>query len=153
MQRYATDNEHRKIVFYVCAGLGIASQWALRSCLEYFGFDHFGVAVAAPSAIGFAGLFYAFFDRFLWDRFFFRRIFKITDFSGRWCGYIVKRTGYSKRQSLFEEVIDEFVPIEIEISQTFSKVQVNFSSFNKNSRNNPGESTSILTGRFFYLIR
>jgi len=148
MQRYATDNEHRKVVFYICAGLGIASQWVLRGGLNYFGFDHFSVVVAAPSAIGFAGIFYALFDRFLWDRFFFRKIFKITDFSGRWCGYIVNRNGYSKRNRLFEKVVDEFIPIELVITQTFSKIQINFVSYNQMSRNNPGESTSILTGIF-----
>jgi len=90
MHSFATDANESKFLPLYIAGVSIFAAWSLNRIL---GTMQFTVPwwIDAPSVIGFYGLFYAIFNKYLWKWRILRamRVVKIPDLNGTWNGYVV----------------------------------------------------------------
>lgn len=89
MHPYATDSNERKLVLFLLAVVSVLSAWFLKRVLGVLEFT-IPWWLDAPSVVGFYGMFYIIFDKYLWKMDILRRIglVKIPDLHGTWEGYI-----------------------------------------------------------------
>jgi len=116
MHTYITDSNERRLVPLFLAVLSILAAWGLHGLLETihvsppWWFD-------MPSLMGFYGLFYGAFDRWLWRVPAMRKVglVKVPNISGRWKGYLT--SSFNEHEKQCEACID--------ILQTWSHIRIN----------------------------
>ncbi len=116
MHPYVTDSNERRLVPLLLAIVSMLAAWGLHEILEVISlstpwwFD-------MPSLMGFYGLFYGSFDKWLWRIPILRKVglVKVPDIAGKWKGYIT---------SSFDEHQDH-CEASIEICQTWTKIRIN----------------------------
>jgi hypothetical protein len=133
MHPYVTDSEERKIIPWFLAVLGVLASWALYAILN-------SVQVSPPwwidmpSLIGFYGLFYTVFDKWLWQVPVFHAVglVKVPNLNGTWEGEI--SSSYHEHQNK--------LPATIQIVQTWSKIVINLETESSKSRS---QTASVIT--------
>ncbi|CCF85379.1 Cap15 family CBASS effector [Nitrolancea hollandica] len=125
MHDYSTDSEERKWIPVYLAVLSILLAWLLSSILSYLSIS-IPWMIDAPSVVGFYGITYVLFDRYLWKMPFFRtiRLVNIPDLSGTWQGYLV--SSYDEHAKQHETTLL--------ISQTWSKISIILRTKHSSSR-------------------
>lgn len=116
MHPYVTDSNERRLVPLLLAALSVLASWGLYKTLEAvqisppWWFD-------MPSLMGFYGLFYTVFDKWLWRVPITRRIglVKVPDLTGKWEGHIT--SSFDEHQSQCEA--------SIQILQTWTRIRIN----------------------------
>lgn len=134
MHLYTTDSNERIIVPFYIAIISVFATWGLNGVLGAMQFT-LPWWIDAPSVIGFFGLFYTIFNKYLWKWQILRAIgvVRIPDLNGIWDGYvassfdkqaikhdatlkifqnwtsvsIILKTNYSKSNSLIAAIITE----------------------------------------------
>lgn len=115
MHPYATDSNERKFVPFLIAVLSIGAAWLFYKTLGLmqltppWWFD-------APSVMGFYGLFYSIFEKWLWSTRIMRmiRLVKLPDLNGTWKGYAA---------SSFDEHSTKH-DADIEILQSWKRIKI-----------------------------
>jgi len=89
MHSYTTDSCERKFVPLYIAGASVLAAWVLNRVLGAMQFT-LPWWIDAPSVIGFYGLVYAIFNKYLWRWRILRTIgvVKVPDLNGTWSGYV-----------------------------------------------------------------
>lgn len=89
MHPYATDSNEGKLVLFLLAIVSVLSAWSLKSVLWFIECT-IPWWLDAPSVVGFYGMFYIIFDKYLWKMDILRRIglVKVPDLNGTWEGNI-----------------------------------------------------------------
>ena len=123
MHSYATDSNERKIVPLYIAGVSVFAAWGLNRVL---GAMQFTVPwwIDAPSVIGFYGLFYAIFNRYLWRWRILHAIgvLKIPDLNGTWNGYIASSFDeHTKRHDATLTISQNWTQTSIILEANYSK--------------------------------
>ena len=134
MHPYTTDSSERRFVPLYIAGVSVLAAWILNRVLGAMQFT-LPWWIDAPSVIGFYGLLYATFNKYLWRWRILRTIgvVKVPDLNGTWKGYvassfdehatkydatfrlfqnwtlisIILETNYSKSSSLIAAIVTE----------------------------------------------
>lgn len=128
MHPYTTDSTERKIVPLYIAGLSILAAWSLNRSLVGMQIT-FPWWVDAPSIIGFYGLLYTIFDRYLWKWELLRRIgvVKVPDLNGTWNGHLA--SSFDKHATKQDGTIKIFqswsrisIILETEYSKSYSVI-------------------------------
>ena len=104
MHAYTTDSTERKFVPLYIAGASVLAAWVLNRVL---GAMQFALPwwIDAPSVIGFYGLLYAIFDKYLWRWRIFRTIgvVKVPDLNGTWNGYVA--SSFDKHATKYDAIL------------------------------------------------
>ena len=89
MHPYTTDSSERRFVPLYIAGVSVLAAWILNRVLGAMQFT-LPWWIDAPSVIGFYGLLYATFNKYLWRWWILRTIgvVKVPDLNGTWKGYV-----------------------------------------------------------------
>jgi len=93
MHQYATDSDEKKLVLLILALLSVFATWLLYELITLAS-TVTGLSapwwLEIPSVLTFYGLFYEFFDRWLWKKTIFRRIglVNIPNLNGKWKGFV-----------------------------------------------------------------
>ena len=115
MHAYTTDSSERKLVPLYIAGVTILLAWSLNRVLN---FTQLIIPwwIDAPSVIGFYGLLYTIFNRYLWRLRISRTIgvVKVPDLNGTWNGYVT---------SSFDEHAKKY-DATIRISQNWTRIAI-----------------------------
>ena len=115
MHTYTTDSSERKFIPLYIASASILLAWGLN---RLFNFTQLTVPwwIDAPSVIGFYGLLYTLFNKYLWRSRILRTIgiVKVPDLNGVWNGYVV---------SSFDKHAKED-KATIKISQTWTRIVI-----------------------------
>ncbi len=123
MHPYATESNERKYVPLFIAAISLLAAWGLNKTLSIlqivspWWFD-------APSVIGFYGLFYNIFDRWLWRMPILRQIglVNLPDLNGTWNGYVVSSfDGHGTRHGAHIEILQSWTKISIILRTENSK--------------------------------
>lgn len=116
MHSYATDSNERKLVPLLLMIVSVLSVWFLNRALEILQFT-LPWWIDAPSVVGFYGLFYTLFDKYLWRVSTLRRIglVRVPDLNGTWKGYIA---------SSFDEHATKH-DATIELCQSWARISIN----------------------------
>ena len=123
MHPYATESIERKYVPLYIAAISLLAAWGLNKTLTIlqiappWWFD-------APSVVGFYGLFYSIFDRWLWRKLILRQIglLKIPDLNGTWDGYVVSSfDAHDTRHDASIEILQSWTRISITLRTENSK--------------------------------
>ncbi|MBI4464146.1 MAG: hypothetical protein HY647_05530 [Acidobacteria bacterium] len=113
MHPYATDSSERKYVPLVLAGLAIGAAWGFSRLLLFL-----NVPVAwwidAPSTMGFYGIFYALFDKKLWEIRLLRKlgVVKVPLLEGDWQGTL--STSFDEHAAKHH--------VEVQIKQSWTRI-------------------------------
>ena len=115
MHSYTTDSSERKFVPLYTVGLSVLAAWTLNIVLGDMQFT-LPWWIGAPSVIGFYGVLYAIFDKYLWRWRVLRTIgvVKVPDLNGIWNGCVV---------SSFDEHATKY-DATIKISQSWTQISV-----------------------------
>jgi len=104
MHAYTTDSTERKFVHLYITGASVLAAWVLNRVL---GAMQFALPwwIDAPSVIGFYGLLYAIFDKYLWRWRIFRTIgvVKVPDLNGTWNGYVA--SSFDKHATKYDAIL------------------------------------------------
>jgi hypothetical protein len=119
MHQYATDSEEKKFILLVLALLSILATWLLYEIVTAINsFTGWATPwwLEIPSILTFYGLFYEFFDRWLWRKPIFRRLrlVSIPDLNGKWKGYV--KTSHDE----FKEELEA----SLKIFQTWTQIAI-----------------------------
>lgn len=133
MHPYVTDSNERRLVPLLLAALSMICSWGLYEILMLiqisppWWFD-------MPSLMGFYGLFYAAFDKWLWRISFIRRIglVKVPVLAGRWEGQVT--SSFDEHQGQLEAVI--------QVHQTWTRIRIDLETKNSKSFS---QTASIIT--------
>jgi len=118
MHPYATDSSERKVMPFLIAAIGVILAWLL-----HWTFQALRVIVPwwldAPSVMGFYGLLYSIFDKYLWRLKPMRKIglVKVPDLNGTWKGYV---------SSSFNEYSSVQHDVTVMIRQNWSAINIMF---------------------------
>lgn len=115
MHAYATDSMERAHILFCIAALSIIAAYGLHRIFFALNF----IApwwLEVPSPLGFYGIFYTAFDRWLWKWILFRKIglVKVPELNGAWNGSLT---------SSFHEHSQQ-LKAEIRISQTWTQIRI-----------------------------
>jgi hypothetical protein len=119
MHQYVTDSEEKKLIFLILALLSILAAWLLyEMAITISSFTGWWVPwwLEIPSIMTFYGLFYEFFDRWLWKKPIFRKLGLVStpNLNGKWKGNV--KTSHDE----FKEEIEA----SLEIFQTWTQVAI-----------------------------
>jgi hypothetical protein len=119
MHPYATDSDERRLVPLFIGALAIISAWFLPGVLRWLGIT-VPWWIDAPSVIGFYGIYYGIFDRWLWSAEWLCtiRLVKVRNLNGSWD---VELT------SSFDQHAERRTA-QIRITQTWTTLQVRLDS-------------------------
>jgi len=133
MHPYATDSSERRFVPVFLASLSILAALLLDRGLRTMQFT-FPWWLDAPAVMGFYGLFYAIFDRFLWRMRIVRKIglVKLPDLNGTWKGYVV--SSFNQHGTKYNA--------NIEIHQSWTRIGIILKTETSNSQS---QIATILT--------
>jgi hypothetical protein len=115
MHPYGTDSNERQYIPFILAGLAIAAAWLLFRVL-----DGLSIQIAwwidAPSTMGFYGLFYTLFNRWIWrlELLHDLKLIKVPVLAGSWKGVI--STSFDEHASAHD--------VEVEIIQTWTQISI-----------------------------
>jgi hypothetical protein len=123
MHQYATNSSERKKVVFAIAVLSVACAYALHQVIERTGL-RLPWWVDAPSVLGFFGVLYQLFDKWLWRVAVFRKIgiVKVPDLNGRWG--VEGHTSFDRNHSYSGESV---------IQQTWTAISVFMETDNSRS--------------------
>lgn len=112
MHSYATDSDEKQKISFILVTISILSAWSLHRIPNLtmpWWFD-------APSVIGFYGIFYNIFDKYLWKIDVFKkiRLVKIPCLQGTWEGYIT--SSFDSHKIKHDGTI--------KINQTYSRISI-----------------------------
>ncbi len=124
MHAYSTDSNERERVLFGLAVLAVGAAWSLSRILN-------GTQIAvpwwldAPSTMGFFGIFFALFDRYVWRARMLHRIglLKVPVLAGEWRGHVVSSFDDHKKPR----------EVRVRIEQTWLRIVVLLSSDTSNS--------------------
>src|SRR5574341_1942940 len=118
MHSYTTDSDEDKLVHLALAALAVGFAFLLHKIIQSFSMLQIMWWIDLPSVMGFYGLFYKLFDRYLWRIPLLRKlgIIKIPNLNGAWKGYVA--SSYDEHNSRHDAVID--------IHQTWRKISIQF---------------------------
>ena len=123
MHSFVTDaNESKFLPFYI-AGISIFAAWSLNRILRTMQFT-VPWWIDAPSVIGFYGLFYTIFNRYLWRWRILHaiRVVKIPDLNGTWNGYLASSFDkHTKRYDATLRISQNWTQISIILETNYSK--------------------------------
>ena len=133
MHPYVTDSNERRLVPLLLAALSMFCSWGLYELLRLiqisppWWFD-------MPSLVGFYGLFYAAFDKWLWRMPLVRGsgLVNVPDLNGRWDGKIT--SSFDEHQSQIEATI--------QVHQTWTRIRIDLETKNSKSLS---QTASIIT--------
>ena len=115
MHPYATDSNERKLVPGLIALLGLIAALMLGKLLEY---TEFSIPwwFDSPAVIGFYGIFYSIFNKWLWKCKIFRKIglVNLPNLSGSWKGYVT---------SSFDEYSEKY-DTDFTIKQDWNRISI-----------------------------
>lgn len=123
MHPYTTDSSERRTVPLYIVGLSILCAWLLSKVLSYFQLT-VPWWVDAPSVVGFYGVIYGIFDRWLWRCQPFKKIglVKVPDMNGQWRGYISSSfDDYAVRQDVVVEIRQSWTRISVKLEAELSR--------------------------------
>jgi len=106
MHGYSTDSSERRVVPLLLALLAIALAWVTSKSLATAHLS-FPWWADAPSSMGFYGVLYILFDRYLWRNSFVHKLglVRIPNLTGRWRGYLITSfDGHAKRHDLMMSI-------------------------------------------------
>lgn len=123
MHSFVTDANESKFLPLYIAGISIFAAWSLNRIL---GTIQFIVPwwIDAPSVIGFYGLFYTIFNRYLWRWRILHaiRVVKIPDLNGTWDGYLASSFDkHTKRYDATLRISQNWTRISIILETNYSK--------------------------------
>jgi hypothetical protein len=123
MHSYTNDSNESKFLPLYIAGVSIFAAWSLNRIL---GTMQFTVPwwINDPSVIGFYGLFYAIFNKYLWKWRILRTIgvVKIPDLNGTWNGYVVSSFDkYATKYNATFKIFQNWTQISIILKTNYSK--------------------------------
>jgi hypothetical protein len=131
MHSYSTDSNERMFVPFYLAVISIVSAWFLPRLIEIM-----GLAVPwwfdAPAVIGFYGIYYKLFDKFLWKRLVKIGLIQIPNLNGNWIGHF--QSSYDGHTTQKHATI--------EVKQSWTKMCIVFKSGTSRSKS---ISSSIIT--------
>lgn len=123
MHAYTTNSAERKFVPLYIAGASILAAWVLNRVL---GAMQFALPwwIDAPSVIGFYGLLYAIFNKYLWRWQILRIIgvVKVPDLNGIWNGYVA--SSFDKHATKYDailRIVQNWTRISIILETVYSK--------------------------------
>jgi len=125
MHPYATNSPERKLVPLYIAGASIITAWLLYESLAYV-----NLAIPwwldAPSVLGFYGIFYRVFDKYLWRNHILRRIgvVNLPNLNGNWKGHLT---------SSFDNYKTKY-DASINILQNWTRIGISLDTENSESR-------------------
>jgi hypothetical protein len=124
MHPYATDSNERKLVPLLLVIVSVLSAWFLNRVLGVLQFN-LPWWIDAPSVVGFYGVFYNIFDKYLWRVPILQRIglVKVPDLNGTWKGDIV---------SSFDAQATKH-DVTVEIRQSWARISINVGTQNSKS--------------------
>jgi len=123
MHSYTTDSNERKFVPLYVAGISILIAWILNGVL---GAMQFALPwwIDAPSVIGFYGMLYTIFDKYLWRWHILRTIgvVKVPDLNGTWEGHLASSFDeHAARQDATIKIFQSWAQISIILETNYSK--------------------------------
>lgn len=115
MHPYAVDSNERRMIPFFLAVAGILASWLLYQILGMLALS-VPWWLDAPAVMGFYGLLYTGFDRWLWHTQFVRKIggIKIPNLNGDWVGFLV--SSHDDHQSKHA--------VKVSVYQTWSNIQI-----------------------------
>jgi hypothetical protein len=123
MHSYTNDSNESKFLPLYIAGVSVFAAWSLNRIL---GTIQFTVPwwIDAPSVIGFYGLFYAIFNKYLWKWRILRTmgVVRIPDLNGTWNGYVV--SSFDKHVTKYNatfKIFQNWTRISIILETNYSK--------------------------------
>jgi len=121
---YSTDSNERKQIPVALFILSVVSAWLLNRAMEWLGLA-WPWWVDAPSVMGFYGIYYTVFDKYLWRQHLLGRvgIVKVPDLRGVWKGYVT--SSYDVHSTRYE--------CTIEIRQTWTRISLALKTNNSQS--------------------
>jgi len=123
MHPYTTDSNERKVIPLYIAVLSILAALGLNRALVATQLS-LPWWIDAPSILGFYGLFYATFDKYLWRWRLLRtvRIVKVPDLNGTWKGYYVSSfDSPAKQDTTTLRISQKWTQISITLETRYSK--------------------------------
>lgn len=123
MHPYATDSNERKLIPVILVIVSVLFALLLNrilNTLQYF--PPWWIDV--PSFVGFYGLFYMIFDKYLWRASFFRtiRLIKVPDLNGIWKGHLTSSfTSNAKKYNVTIKINQSWTKISINMGTQYSK--------------------------------
>lgn len=118
MHPYSTDLEEKRWVIFVLAIASIVAAWLLPRVVVTFG-KTVPWWLDLPSVLGFFGIFYGIFDRWLW-----RFGSRVPNLRGHWTGYVT--SSFDKHATRRE--------VRAEIRQTWSSMSISVDAEQSRSR-------------------
>lgn len=123
MHAYTTDSSERKFVPLYIAGASVLLAWTLNRVL---GSTQFTIPwwIEAPSVIGFYGLLYTVFNKYLWKLRILRtiQVVKVPDLNGTWNGYVA--SSFDKHATKYDaalKIFQNWTRISIVLKTNYSK--------------------------------
>ena len=123
MHSFATDANESKFLPLYIAGVSVFAAWSLNKIL---GTMQFTISwwIDAPSVIGFYGLFYVIFNKYIWRWRILRTIgvVKIPDLNGTWNGYVTSSFDeHTKKYDATLRISQNWTQISIILETNYSK--------------------------------
>jgi hypothetical protein len=115
MHGYSTESNERRVVPFLLAVLAVGLAWSTARALAILHL-HFPWWADAPSSLGYYGVLYGLFDKYLWRNSLARRLglSKIPDLSGAWHGYLTTSfDSHSRRYHVLVQIFQSWTQISI----------------------------------------
>lgn len=124
MRPYATDSNERRVIPLLLVGLSVLFAWLLNRTFQELEFS-LPWWIDAPSVVGFYGVFYTAFERYLWRLPILRAtsLVKVPDLAGSWKGYVV--SSFNAHGEKHEAAV--------EIRQSWTRISINLRTRNSKS--------------------
>lgn len=123
MHLYTTDSGERKFVPLYIAGVSVFAAWGLNRILGAMQFT-LPWWIDAPSVIGFYGLLYAIFNKYLWRWRILRTmgVVRIPDLNGTWNGYVASSFDeHATKHDATFKIFQNWTRISIILETNYSK--------------------------------
>lgn len=123
MHPYSTDSNEKNSVPLLLVIASVLSAWFLNRVLEVLQFT-VPWWIGAPSVVGFYGMFYTIFDKYLWRLLVLRKIglVKLPDLNGSWEGYIASSfDAHATKHDATIEIRQSWARISISLRTRISK--------------------------------
>jgi len=123
MYPYTTDSNERKLVLFLLVIISLLLAWFLNRILEVLQCT-LPWWIDAPSVVGFCGIFYTIFDKYLWRISILRRIglVKVPNLHGIWKGYIASSfDAHAAKHDATIEIHQSWTRISINLRTQISK--------------------------------
>jgi len=123
MHAYTTDSSERKFIPLYIAGASVLAAWVLNRVLGAMQFT-LPWWIDAPSVIGFYGLLYVIFNKYLWRWRILRTIgvVKVPDLNGTWKGYMA--SSFDEHTTKYDatfKIFQNWTRISIILEANYSK--------------------------------